>query len=145
MSDVLTKEERKFYDDTLASVNLTSLTIRGTIFALGVIDRLCVELTRARHENDRLEASIRGNVAKIGEKHRENDALRRELAELRKPVEALPVGVADAIDDFSQASFDFGKAEERDPSTSERVNDDKQRDALEAAILKALNERGGGK
>lgn len=139
MSDVLTNEEREAVD---LARRLTDDKDHGSIFAheaalVAIIDRLCVELTRARHENERLEASIRGNVAKIGEKHRENDAL-------RKPVTVLPVEVADAIDDFSQASFDFGKAEERDPSTSERANDDKQRDALEAAILKALNERGGG-
>lgn len=100
MSDVLTKEEREFYDDALAGAALRCLTIRGTIFALGVIDRLASEVER----------------------------LRRELAELRKPVEVL----SDEVECELRCLRMY------------EVDNDSDLDDLRTAILKFANERGGG-
>lgn len=63
------------------------------------------------------DAALKAGAAALSEVER----LRRELAELRKPVEVLPVEVEEQVE----------HAATRHPSL------------LRAAILKALNERGG--
>jgi hypothetical protein len=101
--------------------------------------RQALHYTRAFPEDDEVLACVKRLASEV-------ERLRRELAELRKPVETLPTEIESELDRMErfvvavdeQSSLPLGWR------TGDPLPESEKFSALRSAILKALNERGGG-